>query len=76
MKSLKLAEWQKELKTQPKIYWVAAKYGEEYLPTGNYYDSKNAAQFEVNWIRRKRNKDAIVRCSNLCNIKLANERWA
>jgi len=71
-----IAEWQRRLKTRPRVFvvFVSGPGGAE--PTGNYYDSREAAQHEVDWYKRTQNKTARVSGYHMHDERLSRERWA
>lgn len=64
-----ILKWQAELSDQPKVYWTRWVSGSE--PTGNFYQTKEAAQLEVAHSREK----MVVMASPMHSLKLSQERW-
>jgi hypothetical protein len=68
----RIHSWQKKFFAQPVIYYTWSVYFAE--PTGNFYESKEAAQVEVDYCAKKREK-IVIREVNLHNLELSRERW-
>ncbi len=67
-----IARWQKELAAQPKVFvtW----YTRDNEPTGNLYATKEAAELEVEWNKR-RGVRVVIHTESLHSLKLSQERW-
>ncbi len=62
-------EWQQRLKAQPKVYWT--RYS-DLEPTGNFYDSRESAQKEVDYYGGR----LVIMETPLHNLELSRERWS
>ena len=67
-----LIDWQTEFNQQPEIYFTWDYKHDE--PTGNYYDSEEAAQIEVNWAKNKGTHLQIF-STHIHSLKLSKDRW-
>ena len=65
-------KWQQDFAGQSKIYWVTGSTG---YPTGNFYDSEEAARLEVDWIKRVDKRTAVISSSCIHDLDLAKRRW-
>lgn len=66
--------WMKDFGDQPKIWWIECPCEGTFEPTGNYYESKEAATFEFNLLVLKK-RHPQFRCSTVHSIELAKRRW-
>ena len=71
-----LIAWQKEFFSGPTVYWTES-LGE---PTGNFYDSAEAADLEVQWAAAQHGLYAhptvSIRRTPVHTLKLSRDRWA
>jgi hypothetical protein len=67
-----MTEWQKRFFAQPQIYWTV--YNREHEPTGNFYNSREAAQMEVDYNANTGTKVYIM-ASNIHSLELSRARW-
>lgn len=67
-----ILNWQKEFEQQPKIYYTFSSKIHEL--TGHYYDSKEAAQYEVDWAKN-RNEHLQIFSVHIHNTILSKDRW-
>jgi len=75
MKPSDIITWQYRLAAKQKVYAVCICDG-DIDTTGNLYDSREAAQFEVDFCRAHGEKRARVCClGNLHSAELSRERW-
>lgn len=74
-KGAEIMLWQKELREQPRIYWVETWVREDgWYPTGNFYVSESAASQEIAWCERRKRRARL--CSgNIYSEDLARRRW-
>lgn len=74
----RIREWKQEFERQPHIWWTEAKFvdseGIKCEPTGNFYESKEAAMVEVEW-KKRRGERIFVRHSPIHSMSLSSDRW-
>jgi len=68
-----IVSWQKRMKEQPKIYHTFSYKFQE--PTGNYYESKEAAQLEVDWAKNG-GEHLQIFSFHIHSLELSKERWS
>jgi len=69
-----LMSWQKDFRAAPVIYYTTVRFDGQEEDTGNFYDSKEAAEVEVEW-GKKHGKRVSVRCANIHSLELSQRRW-
>ncbi len=65
-------KWQQDFQKAPLIYYTVGYFEGQQEDTGNFYDSKEAAQIEVDKYPARRLK---ICCANIHNIDLSKRRW-
>lgn len=58
----------------PRVFWLEIKFDGDFEPTGNFYDSEEALQYEIDW-HTSRGKKFKVQSSHVHSVELAKERW-
>lgn len=74
MKIQDLAEWQKDMQAQPRIWYITVLCDGAQDHTGNFYDSKEAAEVEAAYLRSKNRRPHIYSAA-IETLSLANRRW-
>lgn len=74
MKSQELFEWQKELRTQPRVWWVVQWFEGALESTGNLYASREGAEAEAEYLRAKKRR-VEIRSDNVHSDDLSRRRW-
>lgn len=67
-------EWQDKFKSQPAVYCTWYRY-EGIEEIGDLYDSKEAAQLEVDWCKRKGKRPPRIGVMHIHSLELARQRW-
>lgn len=69
-----LYAWQQRLLARPRIWTVVHSDGES---TGNYYDTRDAAEHEIRWYAKYRPAERVrISCiGNVHDDQLSRERW-
>lgn len=70
----KIASWQQRFRAGTQVWQVVV--GGDSEPTGNLYDSKEAAECEVSWRSARGQRAQVQSLGNLHTLELARERWA
>lgn len=68
-------KWQEEFKRRPAVFWTEC-LGEM---TGNFYESREAAQVEVDYFAARKDKytypKMTIRSAHVHSLELSEERW-
>jgi len=72
MKSI--VDWQNKFRSQPEIFYTSYKFEGQWEDSGNFYDSKEAAEIEVEWATARGDKCRVM-SSPIHTLKLSTERW-
>lgn len=74
MKLQDLAEWQKEMQAQPRIWYITVWCDGAQDNTGNFYDSKKAAEVEAEYLRSQKQRPHIY-SAPIETLALSNRHW-
>lgn len=72
-RAIQIMDWQKEFRSQPRIYWTES-YCEGWECTGNYYESEEAAQPELDFAKRYKRRLRLA-SGNIHTLALSQQRW-
>lgn len=66
-----IMDWQRRLFSGPKIWMVQDPDG----VVGNVYDSKEAAELEIAWRKKRRHRGYRAVSQSIHTVELSRERW-
>ncbi len=69
-----IIQWQKEFRAAPLIWYTTRRVDGQEEDTGNFYDSKEAAEVEKANVEA-RGQRCRIRCANIHNLDLSQRRW-
>ena len=72
---MNISEWQQEFRRGPRVW--ATWYTEDGIQElSNLYESEEAAQFEVEFRKRTKQRVPAICYINIHSLKLSEERWS